>query len=155
MKWIYIIALSLIAHVGIGQGYDNAVGFRGGFSGGLTWKHALGNDAALELMLSSRVQYTGGYTVTALYEKHQMAFDTEGLNWYYGGGGHYGSYYVNEVGHPHYGTYTVIGLDAIFGLEYVIPEIPVTLSADIKPEFNIGRGFHVFGDGALSARFYF
>ena len=138
------------------QDYNTGIGFRGGFSSGLTVKHFVGPKAAFEGILSTR---WNGFIITGLYEVHNQAFNAEGLKWYFGFGGHIGfwngNYNKNYWGD--YGTsYTVVGIDGILGLEYSFKDVPINLSLDWKPAFNfVGySGFWADG-GALSIRYIF
>jgi hypothetical protein len=136
------------------QDYNTGVGFRGGFSNGLTVKHFVGSHSAFEGILSSRWR---GFQVTGLYEIHNQFFDVERFHWYFGGGAHVGFWNGDYAkwGDPGI-MYTVVGIDGILGLEYNFREIPINLSLDWKPAFNfIGySGFWADG-GALSIRYIF
>ncbi len=149
------LAIACCSVFATAQDYETAIGFRGGFQQGLTIKHFIGSDAAIEGIIATRWK---GYNITGLYEIHANAFDTPGLNWYYGFGGHIGGYngYNN---HPYFHEdrfYTILGVDAILGIEYNISEIPINLSADWKPAFNIIGYTGFWGDqGAISVRYYF
>ena len=137
------------------QDYSTAVGVRGGWAYGLTVKHFLTENAAIEGIFSSRWQ---GFNITGLYEIHANAFDVDGLAWYYGGGGHIGFWdgSKNDRWFDDDDNYTVIGIDGIVGLEYTISEIPINISLDWKPAFNIIGHSGFWGDGgALSVRWYF
>ena len=136
------------------QDYNNAIGIRGGLFSGLTLKHFIGDRAALEALLETR---WSGLGVTGLYEIHANAFDVDRLNWYYGGGAHIGFYNGSNT---KWGTantsYSVIGIDGILGIEYNIPDIPINISLDYKPVFNIIGYTGFWGDGgALSIRYIF
>jgi hypothetical protein len=50
-------------------------------------------------------------------------------------------------------AYTVIGIGGILGLEYNFNEIPINISIDWKPAFNIIGHTSFWGDGAFSIRF--
>lgn len=137
-----------------GQDYKTGIGVRGGLSNGLTIKHFTQQDVALEGIVAFR---WNGFHLTGLYEKHQPAFDTERLKWFYGGGAHIGIWdsdnnpWFNE-GSDH----TVIGIDGIIGLEYSFEEIPFNISADWKPGFNLIGDTGFWGDeAALSLRYIF
>jgi hypothetical protein len=53
-------------------------------------------------------------------------------------------------------SYTVIGVDGILGLEYNFSEVPINISIDWKPAFNLVGYSRFFGDGgALSLRYIF
>ncbi|MDA3780992.1 MAG: hypothetical protein PF487_12345, partial [Bacteroidales bacterium] len=98
------------------QEYNTGIGFRGGFSNGLTVKHFMGEKNAIEGILTTRWQ---GFNITGLYEIHNRAFEVEGLNWYYGFGGHIGFWNGSDVSWADDdASYSVIGVDGVLGLEY-------------------------------------
>lgn len=135
------------------QDYNTGIGVRGGLSNGLTVKHFIESDRAIEGLLSSRWR---GFNLTGLYEIHAQAFDTPRLNWYYGFGGHIG-FWDGYDDHPWFDdndNYTVVGIDGIIGIEYNIEPIPFNISLDWKPGFNIIGYTGFWGDEiALSVRF--
>ncbi len=136
------------------QDYNTGIGLRGGLANGVTIKHFVSSNTAFEGIISSRWR---GLQLTGLYEIHGRAFNTDRLNWYIGFGAHVGFWngdYANW-GEPG-DSYTVVGIDGILGLEYNFIEVPINLSIDWKPAFNlIGyTGFWADG-GALSIRYIF
>jgi len=136
------------------QDYNTGIGLRGGWGTGLTIKHFLGDNKAVEGIFDSRWR---GFSVTGLYEIHNQAFGVDRLNWYYGIGGHIGfwdgRYYWN---HNDDRNYTVIGIDGILGLEYNFKEIPFNIGVDWKPAFNLTDSSGFWGDGgAISIRYIF
>jgi len=137
------------------QDYNTGIGLRGGLYNGLTIKHFIGSNSAVEGLLSTR---WSGFEVTVLYELHKYrAFDVDRLNWYYGLGGHIGFYNGDHTTWGTLGTtYTVIGVDGILGLEYNFTELPINISVDWKPAFNfIGYSRFWPDGGALSIRYIF
>ena len=122
--------------------YSTAIGFRGGETSGLTIKHFMGNQNALEGIVGL---WYHGFSATLLYERHSQAFNASGLNWYYGLGGHgtvYSSHryyrYHGRHRHDHYHAGSVgVGVDGIFGLEDKIPKAPIALSIDVKPYVEV------------------
>lgn len=146
-----------------GDSYTTSIGLRGGFTSGITFKHFIKSNAALEFILGSRWH---GFNIAGLYELHKAnAFNVSELTWEYGGGIRIGSYpgrwYYRDCDDPWDsdcdGSYNrsviVIGLVGIGGLEYKFREIPITLSLDLMPYFDfIGWGGG-FMDGSLSARY--
>lgn len=136
------------------QSYDTGIGLRGGLYNGLTVKHFVSSDAAVEGILSTR---WGGFNVTILYEMHKIAFDTPGLYWFYGFGGHIGFWDGNN--NPWFNdndNYTVFGIDGIIGMEYVFEDIPFTIGLDWKPAINLAGNSNFLADGgALSLRYIF
>lgn len=154
-KFLFTLLMALSFSVLQGQDYQNALGVRGGFSNGLTFKHFLNEKAAVEVLLSTRWR---GYNITGLYELHVNAFNEPRLNFYYGIGGHVGRW-RGYKGHPWFDDdlyYTVVGIDGILGLEYNFEEVPINISIDYKPAFNLVGYTGFWGDeGALSLRFLF
>lgn len=118
------IALSI---GGLGaQNYQYAVGLRGGYDmSGITGRFVLTSESMLEGLLSS--DYDRGLTATALYE-YYMPVITDGFNLYFGGGVHAGAW-----------DSLAFGLDAVAGLEYKIPTLPLSASVDYKPSFTFGN----------------
>jgi hypothetical protein len=134
--------------------YTTAIGVRFGFEGGLTVKHFISSDRAIEGIFSRGWNYPG-FRLTGLYEIHAGAFDVDGLSWFYGIGGHIGN---GKYRKDRWGNYnhegTVIGIDGIIGMEYRIQEIPFSVSLDLKPAIDIlGLKSNYFGDVALSIRY--
>jgi hypothetical protein len=152
-----------------GSAYKTGIGLRFGWEGGLTLKHFIREDRALEGIISRGWGY-GGFRITGLYEFQKPFATLENLSWYAGLGAHVGFYngsyygyysaygdgYYDKNGnwHPGYRSrYVTFGVDGILGLEYAFDEVPFSVSLDIKPYFDfVGRGDR-FGDGALSIRY--
>jgi hypothetical protein len=158
MKKIALSCLIVFCLVSISyaQDYKTGIGLRGGFANGITLKHFTKDKSAFEFILASRWR---GLEITGLYEIHNQAFDTKRLNWYFGFGGHVGFWNGDNTknwwGEPGR-NYTVLGIDGILGLEYNFTEVPINLSLDWKPAFNLAgySGFWYDG-GALSIRYIF
>ena len=153
-KILSLLILMNATSVCMAQDYTTGIGLRGGLANGLTIKHFIGEQAALEGILTSRWQ---GFNITGLYEIHNIAFDTNRLNWYYGLGGHIGFWNGDNVKWVNDNRdYTVIGVDLILGIEYNFEEAPINISADWKPAFNIVGYSGFWGDGGgLSIRYIF
>lgn len=151
-----VFAFMCFLFIGAGvnaQDYNTGIGIRGGLSNGLTVKHFLSSNTAVEGLLSTRWH---GLNITGLYEIHATAFDTPRLNWYYGIGGHIGFFDGDRSDHFDDGNYTVIGIDGIIGIEYNIEPIPFNISLDWKPGINlIGHSTHWFDEVAFSVRYIF
>lgn len=145
------------------KNYNTSVGLRIGIGYGITVKHFLSESVSIEGIFSSRYYGTGrgygrknykygyaGFNLTALIQKHWSIGEVRGLNWFIGGGAHIG-------GNGYDGTpYTVIGLDGNIGLEYTVPNAPVTFQLDYKPSINFYT-YYDFGydEIALSIRYAF
>jgi hypothetical protein len=136
------------------QNYNTAVGIKVGTSNGLTIKHFMRDNKAIEGIVASR---WNGIHLTGLYEVHAPAFNTSGFNWYYGAGGHIG-FWEGHRDHPWFednSNHTVVGIDGVLGLEYTLLEAPFTFAIDWKPAFNIiGYSGLWVGDGGLAIRYY-
>ena len=137
------------------QDYTTGIGLRGGLATGVTLKHFIGDNSALEGIIVTRWR---GLALTGLFELHKMQiFDVERLNFYYGVGGHVGfydgSYYPNGTAGE---SFLALGVDGILGVEYNFNEIPINVSVDWKPSLNLLGGFNPgFDEGALSVRYIF
>lgn len=149
------------------QPYKFGIGLRGGFTNGVSGKYFFKEENAVEGIFTSRYR---GFTITGLYEI-QKNTTIENLSWFYGIGGHlatYDSYYYygyNKFNSYKYkGVYyttrysepvTVLGVDAILGLEYQFEGFPITLGIDTKPYFDIlGRSENFF-DTSFTIRYVF
>ncbi len=137
--------------------YRYAVGLRAGETSGITFKFPVRNAMNVELIAGF---WTDWINLTALLEKNAPAFNVEGMNWYYGGGGHL-SLLTNDVrNHGRYynrGEDFAIGIDGIVGLEYKIPPIPLAISLDLKPLIEVYRNGDVYVgiDPGLGIKFTF
>jgi hypothetical protein len=145
-----------------GQDYSQAIGARLSPWTGLTYKKQLKEGRYGEGLLMWR---WGGFEVTGLYEVHKAQLaEVDRLNWYFGGGAHVGFYrpYWGRGygwGNPWAGARPAheisLGVDGILGIEYNIEELPLNISIDWKPGFNIiGSSWGVWDNGAVSVRYY-
>jgi|SRR5690554_2932491 len=137
-----------------GQDYNTGIGIRTGTSNGLTIKHFTGSTSVLEGIFATR---WGGYNFTGLFQKYDQAFRVPRLNWFYGFGGHIGSYRGDE--HRRYDDeeqHLLFGIDGIIGMEYNFTDIPFNISLDWKPSIDLSGGFYPWGDEvAFSLRYIF
>jgi hypothetical protein len=151
--FIFLILVGLAAGVKAQRDYSFAIGVRAAPSPGLTVKTFISGASALEFIGTTR---WGGLNLTALYELHTMAFQTEGLNFYYGIGAHLG-FWGNDNEPPwrdENDSGTVFGLDGILGLEYTFDEIPFNIGVDWKPALNLVPSADFWVDEfAISVRF--
>lgn len=152
LLFIFILAVGMAAAAS-GQDYKTALGLRAGLPYGLTVKHFLNNTNALEGIVAG-TRY-GGFVITGLYESVHWTGEYPGLNWFFGGGAHIGSW-DDDPDFADSETGGVFGLDAILGLEYTFDEIPLNLSLDILPTFNLVGSNNWGGiNGGLSIRYVF
>ncbi|MBW6536341.1 MAG: hypothetical protein K0B11_15130 [Mariniphaga sp.] len=155
-KLIFVLTLVISTAVTVNaQDYNTGIGVRGGIRNGLTVKHFISSNKAIEGILTSHWKWHG-YGVTGLYEIHAQAFNTPRLNWYYGFGGHFGSYGDDNKRALDGNRYSAIGLDGIIGIEYNVIDIPFNISLDWKPSIDLIGDFYPWADEvALSIRFIF
>jgi hypothetical protein len=153
-KIIIGFMFAVLSLASYGQDYRTSLGLRVGLPYGLTVKHFLNKYNALEGVLAARWQ---GFIVTGLYENEHRTGQYPGLNWFWGFGGHIGFWGANENPNlePTYSG-SVIGADAILGIEYTFDDIPINLSLDILPSVNL-IGHTGWGgiNGAISIRYVF
>lgn len=156
MKTIRVIALfvllissSVIANA---QNYKTGIGGRFGFFSGLSLKHFIQRDNALEGLLSFR---WNGFIITGLYEYQKPLKGVNNLDWYVGIGGHVGFWDGGDYYYHYYNdAHSVFGIDLIGGLEYSFKEVPFNIGLDWKPAFNLIGDDHLWFDGlALSLRY--
>lgn len=154
-KLLIVSALVIILSTSLNaQEYKTSLGLRAGLPYGVTVKHFLNKENALEGILASRWQ---GFIITGLYENEHWTGQYPGLNWFWGGGAHIGFWDAGNnpnLKSTYYGS--VIGLDGVIGLEYTFDEVPINLSLDLMPTFNL-LGYTGWGgiNGALSIRYVF
>lgn len=134
-----------------GSDYKTAIGVKF-YPTALTVKHFLSNDRAIEGLAYF---YNYGFRVTGLYEFHGDINDVAGLKWYAGPGAHIGIW--NDAWARRYANRSsgiALGIDGVLGLDYKISGIPINLSLDWQPSFNI-ISYSVFepGWGGLGIRY--
>jgi hypothetical protein len=134
--------------------YKVAVGVRFFDGPALTGKFSVGGNRAVEALLSG---FGRGLKGTAMYQWHATAFGTNQWRWYYGVGGHLGASPNRRWidGHNVPDPDFHLGADGILGIEHTFKEIPLNISADWKPEFNLinhtGLVLPIFGASARLA----
>ncbi len=117
-----------------GSSYTTALGVKFFDGGGITLKHFIKENIALE---GVGFFWNQGTRITGLYELHYDINGAPGLKWYLGPGAHIGFYNTKNGG----GSFA--GIDGVLGLDYKINKAPLNLSLDWQPsfEFGTGRGF--------------
>lgn len=163
------IVFALLLTIGVLASHNSqaqlAVGLRAGYPVGITLKTNAAGKSSFEFIVGSYGY--GNFNLTALYEFQKQIGDIDGLIFYAGPGVHinfqndiryYRWYRANaryyEVRYGN-GNYVSGGVDAIFGIDYKIPDFPMSIGADLKPVVDIGRYDAAFWiDGALNIRFF-
>lgn len=117
--------------------YNTMVGIRAGTSLGGAVKRFVTDHSAVELMVFNRWK---GWNAALLYERHMDIREFRGMEWYLGGGAHYGIWKEPKAEPPwvYKGTedYKAFGVDFIAGLEYNFYNTNIYLSFDWKPAYN-------------------
>lgn len=127
--------------------YKTALGVKVWDGGGISFKHFVNGNNALELI---GYFWNQGTRITGLYEIHNRINSVSGLQWYIGPGAHIGFYNTK------YGDGSFIGIDGVLGLDYKFKGAPLNISLDWQPsiEFGDNRGF-VGSWGGLGIRYTF
>lgn len=167
MKKIFLLLLTIgffalsqqeIKAQALGTDYENAVGGRFGVANGITFKHFLNENSAIDVIMNFRSK-KNSYSVFklyGLYEIYNPISNAPGLKWYYGAGGGIGSYTFKYKDDRKDEKDIALSVDGVLGLDYKFNDVPINVSFDWKPSFELspdqGLGFDGFG---LSIRFAF
>ena len=127
-----------------GQNYTRDAGARFGNGVAITYRQFTKEHVALELFVSF---YDRGLRIGALKQSFIPALQNHSENFklYYGYGVHTGFTYTNKhqlFNRVYYYDWIfspLFGMDGIFGLEYYFPEVPIMVSAEIRPYFEFSR----------------
>lgn len=142
--------------------YEKAVGLKLAWGFGVTGKYFLNDEAAIEAIVRYRDFGFGVYdyywlNIQGLYEIHKpLESVADGLQWYFGGGAYVG-FYGGDFDYPGSDfNSTFIGLSGVLGLDYKFANVPINVSADWIPSFNIVGGGGFTGEsGGLAVRYTF
>ncbi|WP_276502223.1 hypothetical protein [Terrimonas pollutisoli] len=141
MKKIISVSLFLAAIVFTtsvsAQSYKTGVGVRLSSSqamvnNSISLKHFLNERSAIEALFS----FGDPLAIGALYEVHKP-FSSEGLQWFYGGGGYLGFVKTWNPNKNRNETDVNVGAQGVIGLDYKFTNLPLNLSLDWKPELNL------------------
>ena len=155
-KFIIIVVVIIFGLSSQSQVFERQLGVRLGTMSGITGKVIMNKKTAIEGALGFR---KGGIQLYTLLESYKVLDKNTNQNWYmyFGGGAHVG--YVNGYNRirrwsntagyyweEEHTSGSVIGLDAVMGVEYNIPNVPLVLFVQIKPlvelqSFNKVRAF--------------
>lgn len=142
----------------LGTDYQNAVGGRFGVANGITFKHFLTDNNAIDIIMNFRSKKNSFsvFKLYGLYEIHNPINGAPGLTWYYGVGGGIGSYTFKYKDDRKDEKDIALSADGVLGLDYKFKDVPIDVAFDWKPSFELspdqGLGFDGFG---LSIRFAF
>jgi len=150
-----IVTTSIIALISsfqaFTQDYNFAIGVRSGGTSGLTLKSNMSN-SSVEGIIGF---WNDGLSFTGLYQRHPQAFGAEGFHWILGIGGHAAVYetdFRDSRGPAWYDDHPGIddgavglGFDAMAGLEFKFPVVPLAISLDLKPYIEFTTNGDVWG----------
>jgi hypothetical protein len=147
MKRLLLVAVFVVTgHLVFGQGFNQAVGIRGGLTPGIEYRYYTSDAQSFKALLGIRnLQDRRGVQLHVLSEYYLYdLFDfSYQLVFYYGFGAHTGYESWDEI---RYGpnsniqdtqTAFVAGFDGLVGVEYLFYEAPVTAGIEVKPYFDI------------------
>jgi hypothetical protein len=130
---LFLVVLSASATELKAQNYKNALGIRlssgdATVNNSVSFKHFLNDKAALEALIT----FDKKAAIGGLYEIHTPIANTDGLQWFYGGGA-----YISFDSDKNNPSRNLLGAQGVVGLDYKFSGIPLNLSLDWKPELNI------------------
>ena len=154
-KLLIVTALVAITSTISAQNYKTGIGARVGYFNGITVKHFVSRNNALEGLVNFRWD---GVIVTGLYEWQHPIAGAPNLDYFVGLGGHIGFFGDDDWDDDDDDDWdersTVVGIDMLVGLEYTFQQAPFSLALDYKPAFNFVGHKQFWGDGfAFSIRF--
>lgn len=156
---LLLLSLSLCTTKTYAQPNEIGVGLRPSFDGGgITGKFFLDHNFAIEAQLNAGGLHDGNsVTGVGLLEYH-IDLPAPGWRIFFGAGIHFGSWdrYPDEWRHNG-DEHGIFGIDAVGGVEYRFKNIPLGLSADLKPALNLAPQVDVFPHNifGIAGRFYF
>lgn len=126
------------------------------------YKTFISTAGALEFNLGVRPYGAGIYkwtnvAVSGSYQHHFDIKPVEGLKWFVGGGVIASNTFSNLDGYSGFG----LGVFPAAGADYKFPKIPLAVSADVRPTFNVVEPFDYsvykgfYPNAGISARYTF
>lgn len=144
---LILLSIATTASAQKGPSYRTALGVKVWDGGGISFKHFLHDNKALELI---GYFWNQGSRITGLYEIHGPISGASGLQWYIGPGAHVGFYNSRN------GDGAFIGVDGVLGLDYKFNGAPINISLDWQPSFEFGSNRGFYGSwGGLGVRYTF
>ena len=151
--FISLLFLSVSGYGLYAQNYKFAAGVRAGLPLGVSLKYFASEQTAFEFMAGTRWK---GITLIGLYEHHKPTNIYPGLKWYFGGGPEIGIYGQTSPWVIEPENKLIIGIVGVIGTEYSFDDIPLNISFDWAPLFNMfgytGFDYLQFG---VSVRYIF
>ncbi len=133
----FILAAIVFTNNASAQSYKTGLGVRlssaqAMVNNSISLKHFLNESKAVEVLFS----FGDPLALGALYEVHKP-FSSEGLQWYYGGGGYLAFVKTFNPNKNKNETDVNFGAQGVLGLDYKFVNLPLNLSLDWKPELNL------------------
>ncbi len=162
-QFILSSTLIILSSSAFSQDFRYAAGIRAGYTGGIEFRIYTDELNSYKFLLGSR---QNGAVIHALKEFHKPGLFsfTDHLNFVYGGGLHVGYERWNQrfsrYNSVYYVTNTdfIAGIDGLAGLEYMFPEVPISLGIEVKPYFDL-FGREIFDlelfDFAFTVKYHF
>lgn len=169
MRKVLFTLLAAFALSGSAMAQDWGLGLRFGSPTAFTVKHYFGNNAwdlnigtgPYGFYNSPYGRYRGyGFSLMFNYLWRRDIANAKGLEWYYGLGGLFSTrgYYYDAPGHKDddYRTRVGVGATGALGLEYFIPNAPISLFAEVNPYVEVvPQPFYITLGAGLGGRFTF
>jgi len=143
MRQITIILLLTLSASVFSQFHTKELGFRGGYSSGITFRANIDETLSYEAQLSYRHE---GAIFTMLRLNHlDMGMDKNG-NWkfIYGMGVHAGFYFTDsyriffkEIYYSQNLFSPVVGVDGYIGIDYLLEYLPISFGISFQPHMEI------------------
>ena len=143
MKTLLLILSLLVTTTLSAQMYERSVGVRLGYSTGIFFDKQNDDLSSYRFMMSVR---EGGQHFTAMkyYRRYKTDRLPNYLSFYYGYGAHAGFVkWRQQAKDENYGYYLetksapVVGLDALIGISYDFEKLPISITCDVKPFFDL------------------
>lgn len=137
------------------ESYKTAIGLKFIYGVSITGKFFISKKGALEAIV--RYNNAGGFgsniALTGLYLQHNEINAVDGLKWYYGGGAYINRFTWDDKDVDPVSTYGPVGA---LGLEYKFKNLPIAISADWLPGYEINQniGFSA-QNGGLGVKYTF
>jgi len=136
------------------QSYSTAAGAK--FLWGLNGTYKKEMKESLYIDVYAGIGFGSNYSSInggAALEWHKPIESIENLYWYYGGGAYFATYSWNSGFGSNSSSFD-LGINAVIGLDYAFEEIPLNISVDWMPGFNLIGSSGFYGrTGGLAARY--
>lgn len=150
MKYSLLLFSLLFTLTLFGQRYTNSVGLKFASLGStqINGKHFMNENNALEVSLGGNTNYIW---VQGNFEwQHPLVDD---LDYYIGAGPGFGIFTGNSIMQTPANDQYFIGVNGVLGVEYKLPDYPITFSIESGPYVQINQKFSLGWNVGLAARY--